>query len=437
VRVCIDGFNIALRQGSGIATYARGLNLALRAMGFQTHILYGPAEAPGRHNLLNEISLLDANPPGTSGLKRLTAGLAALAMPWTTLARRIERTGEVIHQQLEANAPPCDALWARRDVFHAANYAYAAVGRFSTVRLGRNPGADVMHWTCPLPIREPRIANVYTIHDLVPLRLPFATLDVKRRFYSMCRQICRGADRIVTVSEHSKEDIMRVFGVAERRIAVTYQAVDLPKAWLTQPDTVVAQDIERVFELSWRGYFLFYGAIEPKKNLGRVIEAYLASGVVAPLVIVGHDGWLNDDDFRLLRGDAVDGSPPRRGINHNAGRIRRYDYLPSRLLASLVRGAKATLMPSLYEGFGLPVLESILLGTPVLASTAGALPEVAGDGALLVDPYDTDAIRTAIRDLDADEDLRASLVARGARQARRFSGEAYRGRLTDLYAAVA
>jgi glycosyltransferase involved in cell wall biosynthesis len=154
-------------------------------------------------------------------------------------------------------------------------------------------------------------------------------------------------------------------------------------------------------------------------------------------VIVGHGGWLNDEDMRLLRDDSVDANPLRQGTIHNAGRIRRYDYLPTRLLVCLIRGARATLMPSLYEGFGLPVLESMLLGTPVLASTAGSLPEVAGDAALLVDPYDTDAIQTAIRDLDADEALRASLVVRGAQQAKRFSVEAYQRRLADLYAAFA
>jgi glycosyltransferase involved in cell wall biosynthesis len=107
--------------------------------------------------------------------------------------------------------------------------------------------------------------------------------------------------------------------------------------------------------------------------------------------------------------------------------------MPLRLLVSLIRGARATLFPSLYEGFGLPVLESMLLGTPVLTSTAGSLPEVAGDAALVVDPYDVDAIRDGIRTLDADEALRDDLSARGRQQAAKFSPERYQERLADAY----
>jgi glycosyltransferase involved in cell wall biosynthesis len=107
--------------------------------------------------------------------------------------------------------------------------------------------------------------------------------------------------------------------------------------------------------------------------------------------------------------------------------------MPFHLLVSLIRGARATLFPSLYEGFGLPVLESMLLGTPVLTSTAGSLPEIAGEAAMLVDPYDVDAIRDGIRTLDADEPLRANLSERGRLQAAKFSPERYRDRLADAY----
>jgi glycosyltransferase involved in cell wall biosynthesis len=200
-----------------------------------------------------------------------------------------------------------------------------------------------------------------------------------------------------------------------------------------RPDAEVAREIEGVFGLDWGGYFLFFGAIEPKKNLGRVVEAYLASGAKSPLVIIGGKAWLDDAETRMIYSDIVEVSALRDGLIRRADRIRRYDYLPFGLLVSLIRGARATLLPSLYEGFGLPVLESMLLNTPVLASTAGALPEVAGDAALLVDPYDTHAIRRGIETLDSDADLRAELSRRGVRQAARFSPEAYRQRLAELY----
>jgi glycosyltransferase involved in cell wall biosynthesis len=106
------------------------------------------------------------------------------------------------------------------------------------------------------------------------------------------------------------------------------------------------------------------------------------------------------------------------------------------MLISLIRGAKGLLFPSLYEGFGLPVLEAMTLSTAVLSSTAGALPEIAGEAALLVDPYDVQAITRGIRSLDTDASLRSELEVRGRTQAAKFSPEAYRARLTEAYSAV-
>jgi len=267
----------------------------------------------------------------------------------------------------------------------------------------------------------------------VPIRLPYATLDNKRRYYDLCREICATADGVVTVSEHSKRDLMEILKIDSKRITVTYQSVELPEALTARDEADVTREIEGMFGLGWRDYFIFFGAIEPKKNLARVIEAYLGSGVRAPLVIIGGKAWLEDDQTELMYDDLVELSVIREGLVRRADRIRLYDYLPFSLLVSLIRGAKATLLPSLYEGFGLPVLESMLLGTPVLASTEGSLPEIAGDAALLVDPYDVQTIRRGIVALDADADLRAELVRRGTVQAGKYSPEAYKARLSDLY----
>jgi glycosyltransferase involved in cell wall biosynthesis len=424
-----------MQMGSGIATYARNLNASVRRLGFESQILYSIDREPGKHNLFNEIALLDAARPAAS--RRVSPWihrLARLDAPLDRTATWVAPTGEVVTGQFADRAPASDGFWVCRNVFHDANHSYRTWRRFTQVRLGRaSQRPDIAHWTCPLPLRASGAANVYTLHDMVPLRLPFATLDNKRRFWSLCRTICRKADRVATVSEHSKQDIVRLLGVEPSRVTVTYQAVELPEALTSRSDAEAARDVEGVFGLDWRGYFIFFGAIEPKKNLARVIEAYLAAKVTAPLLIIGGKSWLDDDETRLLYGDLVEINAVRDGLIRRADRIRRYDYLPFGLLVSLIRGARATLLPSLYEGFGLPVLESMLLGTPVLASTAGSLPEVAGDAALLVDPYDTHAIRKGIEALDDDADLRDELARRGIVQAARFSPEAYRQRLAELY----
>lgn len=426
-----------MKRGSGIATYAFNLNLCLNDLGYRTEILYGPERIGGKDRLLSEIALFDAAPIASAS-KPIGAALrllARLTAPLGRRARRITPSGEVITRQMARHVPPCEGLWLSKDVFHAANRAHATWGRITPLRLedAEHGRPDIMHWTCPLPLRAVGMPNLYTIHDLVPLRLPFATLDNKRRFLKLCGQIRGTADQVVTVSEHSRQDIVRILGVDEARVTVTHQCVDLPVAITSRPEDEVAREVAGVFGLDWKGYFLFFGAIEPKKNLARVIEAYLASGTAAPLVIIGGAAWLDEDETRMIYGDLVEVSALRDGMIRRADRIRRYEYLPFSLLVSLIRGARATLLPSLYEGFGLPVLESMLLRTPVLASTAGSLPEVAGEAALLVDPYDTQAIRRAIEALDRDGDLRAELSERGARQAAKFSPEVYRQRLADLY----
>jgi len=120
----------------------------------------------------------------------------------------------------------------------------------------------------------------------------------------------------------------------------------------------------------------------------------------------------------------------------SASRLRRYEFMTRSMLVSLIRGARATLFPSLFEGFGLPVLESMLLETAVLTSNGGALPEVSGDAAVIVDPYDVQAITRGLQALDADDDLVLDLVAKGKVQAARFSQEAFIERLKGLYASV-
>jgi glycosyltransferase involved in cell wall biosynthesis len=286
-----------------------------------------------------------------------------------------------------------------------------------------------MHWTTPLPTYAKGIANIVTFHDLIPLRLPHTTMDNTKVYMDLCLEAVRRADHIAVVSETTRQDVERILGVPADRITNTYQAVDLPRTLTERPQQDVELELEGVFNLGWKDYFLHFGAIEPKKNLGRIVEAYLASGSKTPLVLIGGRAWLDEGETALLSQVKRDGGP-------NADRIRQYEYMPFSLLVSLIRGARATLFPSLYEGFGLPVLESMALSTAVLTSTGGSLPEVAGDAAIVVDPYDVQGIARGIQALDADHAMNAECVARGLIQAARFTPEAYQERLRALYANV-
>jgi glycosyltransferase involved in cell wall biosynthesis len=237
------------------------------------------------------------------------------------------------------------------------------------------------------------------------------------------------ADHIVTVSENSKNDIMKYLGVEENRITNTYQSVEFPREYVERSTDVVAEELQGSFGLEYGKYLLFYGALEPKKNVGRLIDAYLSSGVNLPLVLVTSGGWGNEDEVASIE---------RRREQERAGRgirrrIYRLDYVSLLMLVTIIRGACALIFPSLYEGFGLPVLEAMLLGTPVVTSGVSSLPEVAGDAALLVNPYEVDEIARAIGQIVEDADLRSELSARGRTQAAVFSVERYRGRVAQLY----
>ena len=300
------------------------------------------------------------------------------------------------------------------------------------MNLAFEPRPDILHCTYPLPLRVKSARNVYTIHDLVPLRLPFTTQDNKRQLFRLLQKIAREADHIVTVSENSKRDIIELLGVEEGRITNTYQTVEFPQEWLERPRAAIANQLDANFGLEMHNYLLFYGALEPKKNVRRLIDAYLISGVDVPLVLVVGGGWQNEPEMELLARQCDNGPDPKTSRR----RIRRLDYVSSSNLVSLVRGARAVVFPSLYEGFGLPVLEAMVLGTPVVASGESSLPEIAGDAALFVDPYDTDAIARAIVTIVDDGDLRSELVRRGRQQAAKFSVNNYRERVGALYAAL-
>jgi len=429
--VCIDGFNIALTRGSGIATYGRNLLVNARAIGLGTQVLYGPPAPRKSSNVLNEAALVDADQPPRK-MKKSQRFRRTFLSRFGHMAWPISPSGEIIWPSRGGGRPDADAYWASQDLFHIAQRAFSAYGAETPVSFDPNAAVkapDVMHWTATVPLHARGVPNIYTIHDLIPLRLPHTTADDTASYMAMCKGIAARADHIAVVSETTRQDVIRLLGVSEDRVTNTYQAVSLPTHLTSRPQAEVTLELEGVFNLGWKGYFLHFGAIEPKKNLGRIVEAYLASGVQTPLVIVGGRAWLDEGETALLDQVKRDGGP-------GADRIRRYEYMPFSMLISLIRGARATLFPSLYEGFGLPVLESMALGTAVLTSTGGSLPEVAGDAAISVDPYDVQAMTRGLQALDADEDLRADLIARGHVRAALFTPEIYQGRLRELYARV-
>lgn len=440
LRILVDGRNLSLKTGTGVATYARNVCRVAANAGHRVDVLYGEPFGYHRNPVFREISFFDAAPGASSQTARLSRYLAASMSP--VLAAKpfeVPLQGTVDNRQFASRLPHADGYWNAPNIFYNADMAYAnryrIARRFNRVS---NPmDSDIAHWTYPLPLKLEGAGNIYTIHDLVPLRLPFTTLDRKRPYYRMIAQICREADAIVTVSEHSKRDIMELFAVSPDKIFNTYQSVEIPERLLEIDEASLARRLLGAHGLTYKDYILFYGAIEPKKNLGRLIEAYLASGLKIPLMVVGKDGWLYQNDPALKR---IVGQSP---VNQKEGKIRpgtqvrRLDYVSFNQLVDLIRGARMVALPSLYEGFGLPIIEAMMCGTPVLTSGAGATAEIAGDAALLVDPYDVSSIRDGLVALGEKEQLRQHYVEAGYRRIEDFSPSRHAERLAEVYSTVA
>jgi glycosyltransferase involved in cell wall biosynthesis len=249
------------------------------------------------------------------------------------------------------------------------------------------------------------VPQVTTIHDVIHERYPepgALALGVK----ALVPLAARRSVRILTVSEASKTDIVRYLGIDASRIDVAPNGPGMRDDVVGPPPP----EIRRRFELGEAPLLLTAAPNRLHKNVARLAEA-LAEIPEAILVVPGYEARRGDDLARITR---------KRGV---AGRVRRPGWVDDATLDGLYRAADCFVFPSLAEGFGLPVLEAMLRGTPVACSNATSLPEVAGDAALFFDPLDVEAIVVSVRRILDDPELAERLAAAGRERARRFSWE--------------
>jgi glycosyltransferase involved in cell wall biosynthesis len=348
-------------------------------------------------NLLRHLARLDADSEYVLLCRRADLGIAAELGPnFRTVLEPSPNYS--IREQLHV---PWVLMRERPDVFHSP------------------------HYVLPPAIR---CRSVVTIHDTIHLTLPqylpnrMAYVYAKASMWAAARR----SDRILTVSEASKRDIVRLLDVQADKVVVVYNAID-ERFWLEPAQDDVDRVRER-FQLNGR-FILYVGNIKPHKNLVRLIEAFheLRRGDLEPLKLV-------------IIGDEISKFPALRRAVHQYKlhkHVRFLGYLPDATLAVLYRLAAVFAFPSLYEGFGLPPLEAMASGTPVVTSNVSSLPEVAGDAAVLVDPYDTGSIVDGLRRVLTDPALAAELRCKGLARARAFSWEQSVAKTCDLYHEIA
>ena len=322
--------------------------------------------------------------------------------PLRVLRLRSLRLGKFSEPNVELAVP---GWWATMRVRLKRRLARDAVLR------AVEPPVDVFHGTNNVfPYRVPAARNVLTIHDLTLLRFP--EWHPARRLALMVPALgpaVRCADRIIAPSRSTRNDLVQLLSVDPARISIVPYGV--APSFTPGAAADVAARLQP-FGLRRGEYLLFMGTIEPRKNLLRLLEAVeQAAPEIGRLVVVGGHGWKDDRIRRALA--RLEG----------AGRVRSLGYVPDDARPALLGGARAFVFPSLYEGFGLPPLEAMACGTPVITSNVSSLPEVVGDAALLVDPEDVAALAAALARVWRDEMLRAELRVRGLARARCFSWE--------------
>ncbi|GAB4418017.1 MAG: glycosyltransferase family 1 protein [Anaerolineae bacterium] len=265
--------------------------------------------------------------------------------------------------------------------------------------------AHVLPLHCPVPA-------VVTVHDLGYRHYPEAHRPFDRWYLDWTtRRHTRVAHHLIADSQATKDDLIRFYSADPARTSVVYLGRDESLVPVNDPQLVAAAKARHNIK---GNYFLYLGTLQPRKNLVRLVEAFQQALAALPdeslkLVIAGQQGWLYAEIFERVQ---------RLGLEN---RVIFPGFIAAADKPALLSGAMGYVFPSLYEGFGLPVLEAMACGTPVLTSNVSSLPEVAGEAAVLVDPHQTAQIATGLVQLAQDADLRRRLVNQGFRQIQQFS----------------
>jgi glycosyltransferase involved in cell wall biosynthesis len=283
-------------------------------------------------------------------------------------------------------------------------------------------GLDLLHSPDFIPPLHRNCRSVITIHDLAFLLYPHFLTKESARYYSQIDQAVRSTDHIIAVSHATKQDTVRLLGVPERKIAVIHEAANPIYRQIDQ------QEAKRQVADSYGvdgDYILFVSTIEPRKNLLTLLQAYrqLLDDYKRgeKLVLAGAKGWLSEEVFATME---------RLKLENDILFLGR---VPSEALLYLYNAARLLVHPSFYEGFGLPPLEAMTCGTPVIVSNVSALPEVVGDAGLLIDPNDVDELAVTMWRVLTDSRLRQCMISKGLKQAALFSWERAARETMEVY----
>ena len=349
-------------------------------------------------------------------MRELTAALGALG---ESMEYRLFAAGPCRRPPLAAHfvwrPTPIGPRWLAR-VWHRARMPLPV-----EVFTGR---IDLFHATdFVLPPTLPGTRTLLTVHDLSFVRVPEAASPPLRTYLNrVVPRSVKMADHILADSQATKDDLQELYGTAADKITVLHSGVS--SRFQAIADEAVLDQVKAKYGLTSVDYLLSVGTVQPRKNYSRVIRALARlrqQGHDLHYAIAGGKGWL-EDEMRQTIGETKLGD-----CVHLLGFVDDDD------LPALYSAARMLVMPSLYEGFGLPILEAMACGAPVIAGNLSSLPEVVGQAGLLVDPYDAGAIAAAIIQVESDSRCRKALIEAGLQQARQFTWERAARQLQTVY----
>jgi len=363
------------REGTGVATYAAALETALTLSG------------------IDPIRITDPS----CGRPMERAGRIAR---WTRWAKALADRPRILSHAGDT--------FRGRDIFRLAQVHFDRHGTLLRLRV---PGAGgIVHWTYPLPIRIEGWTNIYTVHDAIPIFHPALSQIDPVRHRRLLGVLADSAEHLLTVSEAARRDIIAAIGCAPDTLTACPPGLD-----------IAPSDVPLPLGLEPGGFLLFVGSVEPRKNLLRLVEAHRRAGLSLPLVIAGPDGWRSDDIAPQLAA---------------APGVIRLPYVDRPTLVALLAAARALVFPTITEGFGLPIIEAMQLGTAVLTSRGGATEEVAGGSALLADPLSIEEMAGQIARLTDDATV-AALADAGRARGAAFTTTAFAARLAAVHGRLA
>ncbi len=370
--IAID-YTPAVEQGGGIGRYVRELVAALSVVESAYHY-----------------RCLVANSSDSKVVQIPQKSTFTIRRTWLS-SRNLARVWHRLHVPL-----PVECFVGRVNIFHATDFV--------------------------LPPTLPSTRTLLTVHDLSFARLPHTAVSrLKVYLDRVVPASIHRADWVLADSEATRSDICDLYGVSRDRIFVLYSGVDVRFSVSNKNSLLTTRSHAMPLQ---RPYILAVGTVQPRKNYSRLVQALSilrGKGIDIQLVIAGARGWLEDEIHDTV---AATGMSPH---------VHFIGFVDDGGLPALYRGAVCFAFPSLYEGFGLPLLEAMACGVPVLTSNVSSMPEIAGDAAVVVNPYDVEAIAHGLERLITDEELRKALKEKGLERAKQFTWEKSAVALLNIY----